>query len=104
MSEYIIVAKISKIILNTVSIKGVGKYCYEDSNKVIWNLLEENIESSNLILLDPEHDISIGINKGVCRVLFSLAMFNQKPLKMIIKKDELKNKKVKYTITAVEMP
>lgn len=104
MPEYTIIAKISKITSNTVSIKGVGRHCYEDSSKTIWNLLEEKINPSNLILLDPEHDIPIGINKDISHVLFSLAMFNQKPLKMTIKKNKSKNKEVIYTITAVEMP
>ena len=104
MAEYTIVAKITKIKSDSVFIKGVGKYCYEDSNKKQWNLLEESGTTSNPILISDEISLSNGLSDGVSIALFSQALFHQKPLKLYVQNEGTDNDNPSYKVIAVEMP
>ncbi len=99
MAEYTIVAKVTKIKSDSIFIKGIGKYCYEDSNKKQWNLLEESGDTAKSVLISEDVSLSDGLNDSVATVLFSQALFHQKPLKLTIE-----GEKSPYTIIAVEMP
>ena len=103
MAEYTIVAKITKITSDSVFIKGVGKFCYEDSNKKQWNLLEGTNNSAQPTLINTDTSFSIGINEKISLSLLSQALFHQKPLKLHIQNEGTKDG-LKYKITAVEMP
>ncbi len=103
MAEYTIVAKIVKIKSDSIFIKGVGKYCYEDSNKKQWNLLEESGTTAKPIPIGEDTSLSNGLNENIATALFSQALFHQKPLKIHIQ-NEGTVESPQYKITAVEMP
>ena len=103
MTEYTIIAKITKIKSDSVFIKGVGKYCYEDSNKKQWNLLEESGDTAKPILISDGTPLSNGISDGMSIALFSQALFHQKPLKLSVQ-NEKTDGSPEYKIISVEMP
>ena len=82
--KYTTIATITKIEKGGVSIKGFGKYLYEDSNKKQWNVLEGNVDPK-LLPADMPQIIADALAKdSVATQLLALSMFHKKPLKLTI--------------------
>lgn len=110
--QYTIIATVTKIDKNGVYIKGVGKYLFEDSNKKLWNLLEETpmppivqeqVAQTKTKLIDLQKPLNIQCLKVINCILFANAMLQRKPLKLLI--NEIGDpSNPTYSIVAVEVP
>lgn len=98
MAKYTIIATITKVDANNVFIKGVQKYLFEDSQKSLWNILE-NQENSKFVKIDQVYDFNVG--EPIWCSIVGLALVNHKPLKLTI---EYSSENETYTIIAVENP
>ena len=97
--QYTIIATVTKIDKNGVYIKGVGKYLFEDSNKKLWNLLEET-EGKHPTSIELGKQIELSMKDSLAEYLLAVALLHKRPLLLAIEVDD----KGKYSITAVEVP
>lgn len=110
--QYTIIATITKIDKKDVYIKGVGKYLFEDSNKKLWNLLEDTpmqpivqkqVAQTKTKLIDLQKPLNIQYLKVINCILFANAMLQRKPLKLLINETGDTSNPT-YSIVAVEVP
>lgn len=97
--QYTIIATVTKIDKNGVYIKGVGKYLFEDSNKKLWNLLEET-EGKHPTSIELGKQIELSMKDSLAEYLLAVALLHKRPLLLAIEVDD----KGKYSITAIEVP
>lgn len=97
--QYTIIATVTKIDKKGVYIKGVGKYLFEDSNKKLWNLLEETKEN-HPTSIELGKQIELSMKDSLAESLLAVALLHKRPLLLAIEVDD----KGKYSITAVEVP
>ena len=98
MANYTIIATITKVDADEVFIKGVQKYLFEDSQRNLWNILD-NQEIPKFVKIDQLYDFNVG--EPIWRSIVGLALVNHKPLKLTI---EYSSENETYTIIAVENP
>ena len=98
MANYTIIATITKVDADEVFIKGVQKYLFEDSQRNLWNILD-NQEIPKFVKIDQVYDSQI--EETIWHSVVGLALVNRKPLKFTI---ENSSEKGTYTIIAVENP
>ena len=96
MAKYTIIATITKVDADEVFIKGVQKYLFEDSQRNLWNILD-NQEIPKFVKIDQPYDSKI--EETVWRSVVGLALVNRKPLKFTI---EYSSENGAYIIIAVE--
>lgn len=110
--QYTIIATVTKIDEKGVYIKGVGKYLFEDSNKKLWNLLEETpmppivqeqVAQTKTKLIDLQKPLNIQCLKVINCILFANAMLQRKPLKLLINETDDSSNPT-YSIVAIEVP
>ena len=98
MAKCTIIATITKVDADEVFIKGVQKYLFEDSQRILWNILD-NQEIPKFVKIDQVYDFNVG--EPIWRSIVGLALVNHKPLKLTI---EYSSENETYTIIAVENP
>ncbi|MBQ5610792.1 MAG: hypothetical protein IIU83_04260 [Fibrobacteraceae bacterium] len=110
--QYTIIATVTKIDEKGVYIKGVGKYLFEDSNKKLWNLLEETpmppivqeqVAQTKIKLIDLQKPLNIQCLKVINCIFFANAMLQRKPLKLLINETDNPPNST-YSIEAIEVP
>lgn len=97
--QYTIIATVTKIDKNGVYIKGVGKYLFEDSNKKLWNLLEET-EGKHPTSIELGKQIELSMKDSLAEFLLAVALLHKRPLLLTIEE----NGNEKYSIVAIEVP
>ncbi len=81
-----------------VTIRGVGKYLFQNSSGEYWNILETNNGKPEFVLQSEKYSIK---DSSITEHLLAAAMIQRKPLKFTIQED---NSNPNHSITDIALP
>jgi|GEM_PF-4245510 len=99
MTEYSIKALVYKIQGNSVFLKGITGYTFENSDKKRWNILE-GIQPK---LFPIEQEVKISTINEICKLLFSLSMVQHCAFKFVLNQEDTSNSdESPFTLKSIE--